>query len=67
MEENIIEISISPAKMFDLYIKGHGISYRWVADYLGFTYNYIYQICTEKVALTEKTRQSLNELLGTNY
>lgn len=67
MEEKIIEITVSPAKMFDMYLKGHGISYTWVAAYVDFTPTHISQVCGGKASLTENLRQKLNELLNTNY
>lgn len=67
MQENIVEITLSPAKLFDLYIKGRGIKYDWIAGHLDYSTNYITKICSEKVILTEKIRQSLNELLETDY
>lgn len=67
MEQNILEITLSPAKMFDLYLQGRGIKYSWVAQNLEFSTDYIIKICSEKVTLTEKIRQSLNELLDLDY
>lgn len=67
MEENVIEITISPAKMFRLYLNGRGISYTWVAKYLDLTPDYINKICNERVSLTEEIRQKLNELLDVDY
>lgn len=67
MEEKIVEITLSPAKLFDLYLKGHMIPYSLVANNLDFTTSYISQICTEKLPLTNKIRKRLNELLETDY
>lgn len=67
MEQNIIEITLSPAKMFDLYIQGHGIKYSWVAQNLDLSTDYIIKLCSEKLPLPQKTQQKLNELLDVAY
>lgn len=67
MQEKIVEITLSPAKLFDLYLKGHMIPYSLIANNLEVTTSYISQICGEKLPLTEKIRQSLNELLDLDY
>lgn len=67
MEQNIVEFTFSPAKMFDLYLQGHGIKYSWVAQNLDLSTDYIIKICSEKLSLPPKTRQKINELLETNY
>lgn len=67
MEQNIIEITLSPAKMFYLYIQGNGIKYKWIAQNLDLSTDYIIKLCSEKLPLPEKVRQKINELLETNY
>lgn len=67
MQENIIEITLSPAKLFNLYINGHGMTYTWVAENLDLSPDYIIKICNERVSLTDKIRHKLNELLETDY
>lgn len=67
MEEKIIEITLSPAKLLQLYIKGHGISYAWIARNLDYTPTYIAGMCNENLPLSKKTREKINELLETNY
>lgn len=67
MEEKIIEIDLTPAKLFIFYIKGHGISYKWIADNLNVTVSYVSQVLNGKFRLTEEMRQKMNELLETNY
>ena len=67
MEENVIEITFSPAKLFDLYLKGHGISYTHLSKYLDYTPEHVSKICQDKATLTEEARKKLNELLDTDY
>ncbi len=67
MEEKVIEITLSPAKLFALYLNGHGISYKWVADNLDITTAYVSMICNEKASLTNEIRSKMNDLLSTNY
>lgn len=67
MEQKIVEITLSTAKLFNLYLNGHGISYTWVAQNLDLTPTYIYKICNEKVSLTKEIHEKLNELLDLSY
>lgn len=67
MPEKFIEISFSPAKLFYLYIKGHGYSYRWISGNIDVSPTYISLTLSEKVPLSENVRKKLNELLETNY
>lgn len=67
MEENVIEITLSPAKLFALYLQGRGISYTWVANNLDVTPTYISCLCSESLPMPDKMRRKLNELLDLNY
>ena len=44
-----------------------GRTYRWLAINLGLTYNHTYKMLNGIVAITENSRQEINELLKTSY
>lgn len=67
MSQKFVEMELSPSKLFDLYLKGHGITYKWIGDNLEFSSTYISQICKEKYPLPDSIREKMNDLLNTNY
>lgn len=67
MSELFADIKLSPSKLFDLYLSGRGVTSQWVADNLDVTCSLISAIRSEKLPLTEKMREKINELLETDY
>lgn len=67
MVEKITKIGLNPAKLFDIYLNGHGISSTWVANSLEVSISLISKIRSGKIPLTENMRQKMNELLETDY
>lgn len=67
MEEKEFDAKLSPAKLLDLYISGHGLKGKWIADYLGVTPAYISMIRSESCTLTNEMREKINQLLETSF
>ncbi len=67
MENEVIDIKLSPSKLFDLYLSGHGISSQWVANSLDVSVSLISKIRSESVNLTNEMREKMNDLLDTTY
>lgn len=67
MEIEVIELELPIHKLFDLYILGSGIKYKWIASNIGISASHLSKMCKGEKRLTEKMRQKMNELLETNY
>jgi plasmid maintenance system antidote protein VapI len=67
MKENVIDLQLSPAKLFALCIEGRGIRLTWIAHNLDVSVSLISKILSEDCNLTEKMREKLNDLLETDY
>lgn len=67
MEKEVVDIQLSPAKLFDLYLSGRGISSTWVANSLDVSVSLISKIRSERCVLTETMREKMNDLLGLSY
>lgn len=65
--QNTVEVTLEPYVLFDLKIAGSGISNIWIANNLEIHPSYVSKIRRGEVALTEKIRQKMNELLETDY
>lgn len=67
MAETFIELELKPYQLFDFYISGHGHTNKYIADCLNVSPSLISKIRSNRIALSEKMRQKINELLETDY